>query len=153
MSESITNVEAAVRELGALPVPVGPQTQESSTAAEDLDFLHRVTLPDLRREVEHHKDGKARWRARAEKAEARVAELEAGLPAMQEALFKALDRVTELEAERHSTNEALDDAVQELREHRECAFKNPHEPHTNEPGRPDEWQCPGVPRPRTGGAR
>lgn len=46
---------------------------------------------------------------------ARVADLEAGLPAMQEALFKALDRVSELEAERHSTNEALDDAVQELR--------------------------------------
>ncbi|MYX14403.1 hypothetical protein GTY67_13455 [Streptomyces sp. SID8374] len=28
-----------------------------------------------------------------------------------------------------------------------CAFKNPHEPQTNEPGREDEWQCPGVPKP------
>ena len=46
---------------------------------------------------------------------ARVAELEAGLPVAQEALFKALDRVSELEAERHSTNGALDDAVQALR--------------------------------------
>lgn len=28
---------------------------------------------------------------------------------------------------------------------RVCAFKNPHAPHTNSPGRVDEWQCPGVP--------
>jgi len=49
------------------------------------------------------------------KLRARIAELEGGLPAMQEALFRALDRVSALEAERHSTNEALDDAVQELR--------------------------------------
>ncbi|MFF6931545.1 hypothetical protein [Streptomyces californicus] len=44
---------------------------------EEERFLERSTLPDLRRQVEHHKDGKARWRKRAETAETRVAELEA----------------------------------------------------------------------------
>lgn len=57
--------------------------------------------------------------ADGERLRARVAELEVGLPAMQEALFKALDRVTELEAERHSTNEALSDAAEALREQRD----------------------------------
>ncbi|MEU0808735.1 hypothetical protein [Streptomyces sp. NPDC005970] len=46
---------------------------------------------------------------------ARAAELEAGLPVMQEALFKALDRVTELEAERQTTNAALVDVTVALR--------------------------------------
>ncbi|HEY8985695.1 MAG TPA: hypothetical protein VIU15_39755 [Streptomyces sp.] len=41
------------------------------------------------------------------KLRARVAELEGGLPAMQEALCRALDRVSDLEAERHSTNEVF----------------------------------------------
>ncbi|MYR48866.1 hypothetical protein GTY83_07070 [Streptomyces sp. SID4928] len=40
-------------------------------------FLERNTLPDLNRQIEHHQGGKARWRKRAEAAEARVAELEA----------------------------------------------------------------------------
>ncbi|MFC9987857.1 hypothetical protein ACFXKV_04670 [Streptomyces globisporus] len=38
-------------------------------------FQERNTLPDLHRQIEHHKGGKARWRKRAETAEARVAEL------------------------------------------------------------------------------
>lgn len=42
-----------------------------------LDHLERTTLPDLHRQTEWHQGGKKRWRARAEKAEARVAELEA----------------------------------------------------------------------------
>jgi hypothetical protein len=49
---------------------------ELEPLAERLDFLDRSTLPDLRRQIEHHQDGKARWRARAEAAEARVAEME-----------------------------------------------------------------------------
>lgn len=122
MSEPITNVEAAVRELGALPVPTGAVDPVAAGRRLDLlalmdehaaskvspvlaavldeveqwratygrdalpgalarldhaDFLERTTLPELRREIEHHKEGKARWRARAEDAEARVAELEA----------------------------------------------------------------------------
>ncbi|NUP18338.1 MAG: hypothetical protein HOZ81_20095 [Streptomyces sp.] len=43
---------------------------------EQLDFLERTTLPELQRTIQHHKDGKQRWRERAEKAEARVRELE-----------------------------------------------------------------------------
>jgi len=39
----------------------------------ELDDLRRLVLPQLRREIEHHKDGKARWRARAEAAEALTA--------------------------------------------------------------------------------
>ncbi|QTU45604.1 hypothetical protein F3K20_12680 [Streptomyces scabiei] len=53
--------------------------------------------------------------AELERLRARVADLEAGLPAMQEALLRALDRVAELEAERHSTNEALSEAAEQLR--------------------------------------
>jgi len=79
-------------------VPVRPELPEPEPAAEQLDFLHRITLPELRREIEHHKDGKARWRKRAEAAEARVAELE---------------------AERHTTNEALSDAAEALRANRD----------------------------------
>ncbi|OXS35437.1 hypothetical protein [Streptomyces sp. XY006] len=61
---------------------------ELRTKVEELDFLHRTTLPELRREVEHHKDGKARWRKRAEAAEARVAELE-----QREAQWAAAERI------------------------------------------------------------
>jgi hypothetical protein len=39
---------------------------------EDVAFLERATLPELRREIQHHQDGKKRWRDRAEKAEARL---------------------------------------------------------------------------------
>lgn len=56
---------------------------ELDRRTEDLAFLERATLPELRRDIQHHKDGKQRWRDRAEKAEAerdelrkRVAELE-----------------------------------------------------------------------------
>ncbi|MCX4605478.1 hypothetical protein OG402_33975 [Streptomyces anulatus] len=46
-----------------------------SDATDQVGFLERNTLPDLHRQIEHHKAGKARWRKRAETAEARVAEL------------------------------------------------------------------------------
>ncbi|MFF8250127.1 hypothetical protein [Streptomyces griseus] len=48
---------------------------EVGKASAHTHFLERNTLPDLNRQIEHHKDGKARWRKRAETAEARVAEL------------------------------------------------------------------------------
>ncbi|MFJ2568943.1 hypothetical protein ACIOYT_00785 [Streptomyces halstedii] len=51
-------------------------------AHDQVDFLERNTLPDLHRQIEYHKGGKARWRKRAETAEARVAELEAN-PALE----------------------------------------------------------------------
>ncbi|MET9149981.1 hypothetical protein ABZX82_01680 [Streptomyces griseoflavus] len=49
---------------------------ERDEAKETVAFLERSTLPDLQRTVQHHQDGKKRWRDRAEKAEARLAELE-----------------------------------------------------------------------------
>lgn len=42
---------------------------------EDVAFLERNTMPELRREIQHHQDGKQRWRDRAEKAEAERDEL------------------------------------------------------------------------------
>ncbi|MFE0088824.1 hypothetical protein [Streptomyces sp. NPDC059016] len=54
-----------------------PETEDVLAAkADQFDHLHRTTLPQLRREIQHHQDSKKRWRSRAEKAEARVAELE-----------------------------------------------------------------------------
>lgn len=38
-------------------------------AREDVAFLERNALPELRRTIQHHQDGKKRWRDRAEKAE------------------------------------------------------------------------------------
>ncbi|WP_327335870.1 hypothetical protein OG384_04350 [Streptomyces sp. NBC_01324] len=55
---------------------VAERDDEIGSLSARLHHLDRNALPELRREVEHHKDGKARWRGRAEKAEARVAALE-----------------------------------------------------------------------------
>lgn len=46
--------------------------KELDRRTEDVAFLERATLPELRRTIEHHKDGKQRWRDRAEKAEERL---------------------------------------------------------------------------------
>ncbi|MEU0624918.1 hypothetical protein ABZ329_29175 [Streptomyces rubiginosohelvolus] len=62
--------------LGDLLAEVDRLRGDLSDATGRVDFLERNTLPDLHRQIEHHKDGKARWRTRAETAEARVAELE-----------------------------------------------------------------------------
>ncbi|MEU2111847.1 hypothetical protein [Streptomyces sp. NPDC019507] len=40
---------------------------------EQLHHLEQIALPDLRRQAERHQDGKSRWRARAERAEAAIA--------------------------------------------------------------------------------
>ncbi|WP_406224998.1 hypothetical protein [Streptomyces anulatus] len=50
---------------------------ELGKASAHTHFLERNTLPDLHRQIERHKDGKARWRKRAETAEAKFAELTA----------------------------------------------------------------------------
>lgn len=49
---------------------------ELGKASAHTHFLERNTLPDLHRQIEHHKDGKARWRKRAETAESRLATVE-----------------------------------------------------------------------------
>ncbi|MBW8740736.1 MAG: hypothetical protein JF621_27710 [Streptomyces turgidiscabies] len=69
--------ELAGTDVPALVTEVRRQRTELERRAEDVAFLERTTLPELRREIEHHKDGKQRWRARAEKADARAAELAA----------------------------------------------------------------------------
>lgn len=60
-----TAVSELLAELAAVRAELAART-------EHIDFLERNTLPELRRTVQHHIDGKQRWRARAEKAEARV---------------------------------------------------------------------------------
>ena len=74
-SESIAKriVDLVVAEAQAEPTPELSLLRAESS---ELDDLRRLVLPKLHREIEHHKDGKARWRARAEKAEARLAEME-----------------------------------------------------------------------------
>lgn len=60
----------------SLAAEVGRLRSELASYKEHLDFLERSTLPELRRTILHHEAGKKRWRDRAEKAEARVRELE-----------------------------------------------------------------------------
>lgn len=43
---------------------------ELDRRTEDLAFLERNTLPEARRDLQHHQAGKQRWRERAERAEA-----------------------------------------------------------------------------------
>lgn len=163
MSESITNVEDAVAALGALPMPVGMELEHLRRERDAFrDQRNAVVATNERLLAEVQESNQARLHAENETrtvnrqfadAAATVARLVAERGqrmkvenALRDEVEELRARIAELEAERHSTNEALDDAVQELRDRRECAFKNPHEPHTNEPGRPDEWQCPGVQR-------
>ncbi|MFF2383668.1 hypothetical protein [Streptomyces sp. NPDC058108] len=47
--------------------------RELDSYKEHLAFLERSTLPELRRTIQHHEDGKKRWRKRAEKAEPELA--------------------------------------------------------------------------------
>ncbi|MEV0556318.1 hypothetical protein AB0I27_23050 [Streptomyces sp. NPDC050597] len=58
--------ETAARKNGELYAAAENQRDE---ARESLSFLERNTLPELRRTIQHHEDGKKRWRDRAEKAE------------------------------------------------------------------------------------
>ena len=88
MTEPITNLEDAVRVMGALPMPIGTHPKPRTMLDHGRDALRaRMTKDDLRLVLEN--------------VITYAAHLET--------------RVAELEAERHSTNEALDDAVQELR--------------------------------------
>jgi hypothetical protein len=57
---------------------------ERERAQEDFDFLHRNTLPELRRPVEHHEAGRQQWRDRAETAERERDEALARLNALGE---------------------------------------------------------------------
>ena len=96
MSEPIRDTETAVRELGALPVPVGVKPVASQGQARTMldharDALNaRMTKDDLRLVLEN-------VIAHAAALQARVAELEENLRAVNAGWGVARDRVTELE--------------------------------------------------------
>lgn len=69
MSEELKNVTLAANDMAR---EIERLKAELARRAEDVAFLERATLPDLRRDVEHHKAGKQRWRDRAERAEERL---------------------------------------------------------------------------------
>ncbi|MGW2721346.1 hypothetical protein [Streptomyces sp. NPDC001492] len=62
----------AREDIRALLAELSAVRAERDEAREALAFLERATLPELRRTVQHHIDGKQRWRERAESAEARI---------------------------------------------------------------------------------
>jgi hypothetical protein len=59
-------------ELAAVRAERDEAQRKLDARTEDVAFLERNTLPDLHRQIQHHQDGKKRWRDRAEKAEAEV---------------------------------------------------------------------------------
>lgn len=61
---------AAADHVPTLLAEVRRQRTGLERRTEDVAFLERTTLPELRRTIQHHEDGKARWRGRAETAEA-----------------------------------------------------------------------------------
>lgn len=107
----------ATAELTAVRAELDEARQQLEVRIGHLSFLERNTLPELRRTIEHHQDGKQRWRERAETAETRVAELE---------------------AERHSTNEALSDAAEALREAQTERLRTLLAPTDTDPTTPEE---------------
>ena len=73
MSDPLTNVTLAANEMAG---EIERLRRELDGYKDHLAFLERTTLPEMQRTIQHHKDGKQRWRERAEAAEARVRELE-----------------------------------------------------------------------------
>jgi len=63
--------------------------KELAAYKDELDSLQRNTLPQLRREIQHHQDGKRRWRVRAETAEPQRDELRRERDALQQRLHEA----------------------------------------------------------------
>ncbi|HEY9353723.1 MAG TPA: hypothetical protein VIP28_10745 [Nocardioides sp.] len=127
MSEPITNLSDAVRELGALPMPVGPEPQVSEaerlraelTASEQRSERRRIAWRMAYQRAQGRGWAADRAGERAREGQTAMQDMLASLLAMQIERDAALERVAELLAERRTTNEALDDAVQELRARRE----------------------------------
>lgn len=126
------------------------------TEAEALEAADRHVKLSHAPQAEVHRLMTAGGVAELDRLRARVAELEQLLadrtepdvdgagrtydsyhPAPPSSVEESADKLTALFAPTQALRED---------EPRTCAFKNPHEPHTNEPGRVGEWQCPGVPR-------
>lgn len=140
MSAGDEQLAAVVAELGALPVPVGPEPQASerdrlqAAFVAALDTAHKTQPcscgseiwsscchPGARRHSERRADAVLAVRdaevefllGEADRLQLRVDEVERAYTFDTAELKR---RIAELEAERHVTNEALDDAVQALRE-------------------------------------
>lgn len=70
----MATAQELLAELAAVRKERDEARKQLDARTEDVAFLERATLPELRREIQHHKAGKQRWRDRAEKAEAELAD-------------------------------------------------------------------------------
>ncbi|WP_328657951.1 hypothetical protein [Streptomyces sp. NBC_00334] len=105
-SGPILDLETAVRELGALPMPAGPEPKPRTMLDHARAALNaRMTKDDLRLVLEN--------------TIAFAASLEADREASDREYEAATARVAELESEQHTTNEALSDAAKQLRKDRD----------------------------------
>lgn len=116
MSEPIENVEGAVAELGALPMPAGPVSSER-------DRLRAAFVAALETAHETHPcpvTGRPYWTGCVH-PDGRVGSCHSGrradavLAVRDVELERLRSRVAELEAERHVTNAALADVTEALR--------------------------------------
>lgn len=78
---SLADVEWLKNDVHDLAAEVDRLRTLLASREDDLRFLRDTAIPELRRAVQGHLDGKKRWRERAETAEARVAKLEPALAA------------------------------------------------------------------------
>lgn len=121
MSESIRDVETAVREFGALPVPAGPERDRLRAAyIEALDNAHETHPCPV--------TGRPYWSGCVHREAGRVAGVgschserraDAVLAVRDVEVARLVARVAELESERHVTNEVLDDAARALKTQRD----------------------------------
>jgi hypothetical protein len=133
VSESITNVEDAVAELGALPVPVGPEPQALSAVRLDEISARAAAATagpwctdswEIYQGVVYE-PGFSLWVGETcrgttspeqDCADAEfVAAARSDVPELVAEVVRLHTQVAALLAERHETNKALDDAVQALR--------------------------------------
>jgi hypothetical protein len=91
---------SAPADVDALRAELTAVRAELAARMEDIAFTDRNTLPDLRREIDHHKAGKERWRKRAREAEATVYELKR--PAIEKERNEIRSSMTRLASEAES---------------------------------------------------
>ncbi|MFF9240047.1 hypothetical protein ACF1AL_14605 [Streptomyces sp. NPDC014801] len=105
---AIENAETVLEEdVPALLAELAAVRAELENTNDHLNWLERNTLADLQRQVQSERDGKKRWRDRAEKAEAQVAELAENLRAVNAGWSVARTRIAELEKALEATGRSL----------------------------------------------
>jgi hypothetical protein len=105
-SGPILDLETAVRVLGAVPMPAGPEPKKRTMLGHARAALNaRMTKDDLRLVLEN--------------TIAFAASLEADREANDREYEAATARIAALKNERHTTNEALSDAAEQLRKDRD----------------------------------